>query len=39
MSDPTVTTTAGTVRGETVDGIHVFRGVPYGASTAGPNRF
>lgn len=34
-----VETTAGKLRGITVDGIFQFRGVPYGASTAGANRF
>lgn len=32
-------TTFGKVRGEQVDGIKIFKGVPYGASTAGTNRF
>lgn len=36
---PLATTHAGTVRGRLQDGIHVFQGIPYGASTAGDNRF
>jgi para-nitrobenzyl esterase len=32
-------TAFGKVRGEEVQGIKIFKGVPYGASTAGPNRF
>jgi para-nitrobenzyl esterase len=39
MDEPVVDTTAGRVRGSTSGGIHVFRGIPYGASTAGPGRF
>jgi para-nitrobenzyl esterase len=38
-SDVIVETTAGKVRGANVNGIRTFRGVPYGASTAGPGRF
>ncbi|MEO7191359.1 MAG: carboxylesterase family protein [Vicinamibacterales bacterium] len=34
-----VDTTNGRVRGVTIDGIKWFRGVPYGADTAGKNRF
>src|SRR6185369_8438607 len=34
-----VETTAGKVRGARTDGVIGFLGVPYGGSTAGPNRF
>jgi len=34
-----VQTTAGRVRGLTVDGVQTFKAVPYGASTAGARRF
>ncbi len=37
--DRIVQTTSGKLHGALVDGIAAFRGVPYGASTAGANRF
>ncbi|WP_264592671.1 carboxylesterase/lipase family protein [Sphingobium sp. B1D7B] len=36
---PVVETAHGAIRGFLSEGIHSFRGVPYGASTAGRNRF
>jgi para-nitrobenzyl esterase len=40
MTDASIATTVhGRVRGVTEDGIHVFKGIPYGASTAGAGRF
>jgi para-nitrobenzyl esterase len=38
-SEPVVETTHGKIRGAAVNGISGFKGVPYGASTAGTNRF
>jgi para-nitrobenzyl esterase len=38
-AEPVVETTYGTIRGALVDGIYSFKGVPYGGTTAGANRF
>ncbi len=35
----TVSTTAGKIRGVTIDKVHAFKGVPYADTTAGANRF
>ncbi len=39
LNDPIVETSNGRIRGFTTNGIHTFRGVRYGASTAGKGRF
>ena len=36
---PIVQTTGGTLSGSTIEGIHAFKGIPYGAPTGGANRF
>jgi para-nitrobenzyl esterase len=35
----TAATSAGSVRGTAIDGISVFKGIPYGGTTTGKNRF
>ena len=38
-SDLVAETASGKIRGAAADGINAFKGIPYGASTAGTNRF
>ncbi|HYI93606.1 MAG TPA: carboxylesterase family protein [Bryobacteraceae bacterium] len=39
LQTPIVETVSGKVRGFVSDGVAIFRGIPYGASTTGANRF
>lgn len=39
QAEPVVETAQGRVRGRSIDGVSVFKGLNYGATTAGENRF
>lgn len=39
VRSPVVETASGRIEGLTVGGVHVFKGIPYGAPTSGANRF
>ncbi|HVS63358.1 MAG TPA: carboxylesterase/lipase family protein [Thermoanaerobaculia bacterium] len=39
VAEPIASTTSGKVRGLVEEGVYAFKGIPYGASTAGANRF
>lgn len=39
MSEPIIATNSGRIRGALEDGVYTFKGVPYGRSTAGEDRF
>jgi para-nitrobenzyl esterase len=36
---PVITLKSGRIRGRRAGALHVFKGIPYGAPTGGPNRF
>ena len=39
QASPVIEISGGRIRGAIQDGVRVFRGIPYGADTSGPNRF